>query len=313
MQLTDVISLILFMSAVVLPVAAAIFAMNVVRGRNRGRLLSAPSIACDGFGRVGVTVICGGRDVGRIASLLAVEYPYYEVVVAVDSCREPDVPEYLRSTYCMTGVDYAPSYELSPYGVRALYRSVKRCYRRLVVVDVAGSGSLSEFDAAVGVASYDYVLPLPDHVRLMPGAVERLVIELCLSPVPRLKRIESAVGAPVTLYARENVIDVGGFVSGNVACRRDERRVIYEPVASYDGHVPAAGARMAIIAVTGIAVTVVTAVLCSDMWVLAAVALAFLFVILAVRAVAPLANPDICDREAFMLTFRNFCEKNLLL
>lgn len=310
MQLTGIISLALFPLVLFAVAAAALFSVRVVRGRNKRLLLAAPrGAACDGFGRVGVSVICNGDDTERLASMLAVEYPCYEVVAVVDSVRNPEAAAFIRSTYRMMTVDYLPSAELPPAGVRGLYRSVKRCYRRLVMVDVARFDRLSDFDAALGVASCDYVLPLPDGVRLLPGSVERLVVEICSSAVPRLKCIDSALGAPVVLYARESVVACGGFVAERVDCARGERRTLYEPLAAFGRVAPHAELQLAVAMSAVVLVAAVVVACFGAVWVAVAVSLALLFVTMSLWLVSPFANPESRGPEAFVRTAQNFCEK----
>ena len=116
-------------------------------------------------------------------------------------------------------------------GVRALGRSRKRRFRRLVLVDRAQDTPAGDFDAAAEVAAYDYVLPVREGQFLLPDAVARLVAEVGERGVGGCDCVRSRIGEPAALLSREAVIAAGGFAhrpGKSVPWRR--RRNLWEPV-----------------------------------------------------------------------------------
>lgn len=214
-------------------VAAVTVLWLVVRGRNKRLLLAAShATAGDAPDGIGISVLCSGvRTQEQVENLLSVEYARYEVVVVLDSLRYPAEFAALSTRYHMIRVEYALSEELPVPGVRALGRSRKRRFRRLVLVDRVQDTLDGDFDAAAGVAAYDYVLPVREGQYLLPGAVGRLVAEVGEQGAGTCDFVRSRIGEPASLLSREAVVAAGGFAARagrNVPRRR--RRNLWEPV-----------------------------------------------------------------------------------
>lgn len=214
-------------------VAAVTVLWLVVRGRNKRLLLAAShATAGDAPDGIGISVLCSGvRTQEQVENLLSVEYARYEVVVVLDSLRYPAEFAALSTRYHMIRVEYALSEELPVPGVRALGRSRKRRFRRLVLVDRVQDTPDGDFDAAAGVAAYDYVLPVREGQYLLPGAVGRLVAEVGEQGAGTCDFVRSRIGEPASLLSREAVVAAGGFAARagkNVPRRR--RRNLWEPV-----------------------------------------------------------------------------------
>ena len=147
----------------------------------------------------------------------------------------------IRDSYRMIRVEWVCSGELEVSGVRALGRSRRRCFRRLVLVDRAQDSEAGDFDAAASVATYDYLLPVRAGCFLLPGSVERLVAELGEGRPGSLDLIRSPLGEPAALLSREAVVAAGGFgmrpLRGIPRCRR---RMLWEPLLA----APRSGVRM---------------------------------------------------------------------
>ena len=122
-------------------VAAAALALLwlVVRGHNKRLLLAGShAVASDTPGGIGISVLCSGVHAQeQVENLLSAEYAHYEVIVVLDSLRYPVEFAAFTARYRMIRVEYALSEELPVTGVRALGRSRKRRFRRLVLVDRA--------------------------------------------------------------------------------------------------------------------------------------------------------------------------------
>lgn len=214
-------------------VAAVTVLWLVVRGRNKRLLLATSHVtAGDAPDGIGISVLCSGvRTQEQVENLLSVEYARYEVVVVLDSLRYPAEFAALSTRYHMIRVEYVLSEELPVPGVRALGRSRKRRFRRLVLVDRVQDTPDGDFDAAAGVAAYDYVLPVREGQYLLPGAVGRLVAEVGEQGAGTCDFVRSRIGEPASLLSREAVVAAGGFAARagkNVPRRR--RRNLWEPV-----------------------------------------------------------------------------------
>lgn len=205
--------------------------VRVVRSVRKRRLLAREhGVASDAPEGTGISAVCGGvYDHDQLENLLGVEYARYEVVVVLDARHFFAEFDAIVSRYRMIRVNYAPCEELPVAGVRGLYRSRQRCYRRLVLVDRAQGSVYDDFDAAGCVATYDYLLPVRQGCLLLPGTVERLAAELSEYPTGMLELVRSRLAEPAVLVSRETVLREGGF-SRRVghSVRRRNRRTLCE-------------------------------------------------------------------------------------
>lgn len=142
----------------------------ISRARSKRLLLNAvrraSSDAPDG---IGISVLCSGvTDAAQIENLLSPEYSRYEVIVVLDARRHAAEFAALTARYRMIRVEWVCSGELEVSGVRALGRSRRRCFRRLVLVDrardvsccpEASSGSSPNWAKAGREASTSYARP----------------------------------------------------------------------------------------------------------------------------------------------------------
>ncbi len=189
---------------------------------------------CDGAEQRGISTLCRDTDDDeRLESLLAVEYPAYEVIVVGDSLRSPDSLQRLIAHYRMIAVDGRMSNDRHLPHVRKMYRSTCRCYRRLLLLDVSTTGQRSDLDAAFDVATYDYILPLWNAERLLPRSIERLTAEIHTSSKGSRSSLTSWFGSGITLYPRESFSEIDGIASINIRDRR-RHRILYEPLAVGD-------------------------------------------------------------------------------
>lgn len=218
--------------------ASCLWLCIVVRARNRRSLLAeACGMGCDISDTFGISVLCCGlRDTEQVAELLASEYACYEVVVVLDSRLRAAEFEALAARYRMTRVAWRDTGEFPAEGIRAVGRSRRRCFRRLVLVDRMRGTTAEELNAAAAVATYDYLLPVCRGERLLPDTAARLAVELgaCGAEAPEL--IRSRLGAPAMLVSREAVAAAGGFGARLLrSIPRRRRRLLWEPLLCAPG------------------------------------------------------------------------------
>ncbi|MDE5730687.1 MAG: glycosyltransferase family 2 protein [Alistipes sp.] len=204
---------------------------RVLQGRSKRRLLSRThGVLADSPDFIGVSAVCYDiESVGHISELLDVEYPSYELVVVMDSRSKPELFQEILRHYRMMRVEYRPLEPQAALGVRGFYRSERRGFNRLTLLDQMEVFSSLSANAAVRVATYDYILPIEGRVRLVPRAIERLIMELSEYPIGSIQLVRSIVGKPLLLYARESVMEFGGFDRmAWGAIDRDAKITLYE-------------------------------------------------------------------------------------
>ena len=272
---------------------AAATLLMIVRGERRRRLLGVRrGVLCDVKGGVGISALCAGAyDICQIANLLDTEYPRYEVVVVLDSRLRPEEFRAVADAYSMIRVDYRRSPELPAAGVRGLYRSRSRSFRRLVLLDRGIGAPSDDLDAAAGVAAYDWLLPVGKGQFLLPRAVERLAEEVAEHRGGHLRAIRTLIGSPALLLRREDVIAAGGF-GGKIPerFRCGERRTLYEPLFYRPAALPPPSAWLKLIPALLLAAAVAAAVRLG-LWISASVFLTGAFLWVSVIYTAPWVAP----------------------
>lgn len=215
----------------------------ISRARSKRLLLNAvrraSSDAPDG---IGISVLCSGvTDAAQIENLLSPEYSRYEVIVVLDARRHAAEFAALTARYRMIRVEWVCSGELEVSGVRALGRSRRRCFRRLVLVDRARDSEAGDFDAAASVATYDYLLPFAPGCFLLPRKRRAARRRTGRRPAGKPRPHTLAPGRTAALLSREAVVAAGGFgmrpLRGIPRCRR---RMLWEPLLA----APRSGVRM---------------------------------------------------------------------
>lgn len=222
------------MAAVALGATAGACALvaRLVRARDEQRLrtgLYGAAMAADG---PGIAVLCSGvRQVGQIENLLATELTDYEVIATVDAAHYPVCFETLVNRYAMIRVESVPSDEFPGADVRSMWRSRKRCFRRLVLLDRAAATPAEDYAAAASVAAYEWLLPVRAGDFLLPGAMERLAVRLDGMQPGSVAVVRTRIGVPCMAVSREAVAAAGGF--GGRFWRkvsRRKRRSLWEPL-----------------------------------------------------------------------------------
>ena len=273
--------------------------------------LSRQSVVCGGLGQIGISTLCfDDEDISRLTSLLAVEYPYYEVIVVADSLQRPSSFQKMIDSYHMVAVDYGAYTSMRGGAVRRMYRSTHRCYRRLILLDVATEGCRSDLDIACEVATYDLLMPLWNTERLVSGAIERIVAELSTLPDHTSQVVGIGVEEEWLLIPAKIAREYGGVSEikyGSVGTYRIRERLICGNLeVNSDGgrrHLAVFVGAMVLcvmVIVAGVAVEAVCVVLVT-----------LLFVMLVAYASSKVVERSDCSNVKYGRILYLFCEKIL--
>ncbi len=258
---------------------AGMWLVLVARACNKRRLLTEThGLICDMSGGAGISILCGEvRSIAWIERMLSDEYSYYEVIVVLDACEKPVWFEELQQRYHLFRGGAIPISEVPTSGIRALYRSRNRCYRRLVLVDAPQCGVAMAWNAALTVASYDYLLPLFGREMLLSGSLLRLAMEAGEMGREKKRLVRSRVGVPIILVSRDAVVEVGGFETHWIRrIPRHCRITLWEPMTCSSGEKPTRSAVLILITLT--AVGMVIAAIATELWWLAAIGVTLLWI-----------------------------------
>ncbi len=283
--------------------------LPLLRARNK-RLLAARMFgtSCDASGTIGFSLLCSGvRRLSQIENLLSSEYVRSEVVVVADASLRRAFFESLIARYRMIRVEYLPSDEFPVQHVRSMWRSRRRCFRRLVLLDRSEDTSADDWNAAASVASYDWLIPVRDGQYLLPGVLERLSVEAGQGHPGAVGALRSWVGGSFVLLSRDAVAAAGGFGPGFLRkIPRHARRWLWEPFF-YRPEFRRGSSRWRFLGVAALGCAIFAA-LWYGWWVLAALLLAGAVVLCAV-ACAGLLLADMAGRKVpCKIDVKNFTE-----
>ncbi len=143
------------------------------------------------------------------ARLLEAESASFEVVAVIDGESKPALLQESVALFSLIRVEYRPAEEFAAFGVRALYRSSRRAYSRLILLDATTPNRAEAWSAAAAVASYEWLLPLGGDTPFRLACLEELLLRVeQLEQPPRVGCI-SLCG--LHLIARDEVLLCGGF------------------------------------------------------------------------------------------------------
>ena len=149
----QLISLLLFLFSALLFVGAILF---VAIWHRTSRNSSAMKILNEGIGHIGVSAVVAYPDTPQpLIALLEEEYPRSEAVIVTDLEHFLSPFGELIQRFHLVKVNHAHL-----LGVRSLYRSRHRAFRRVVMVDLPIEFRHRALDIAKEVATYDYILQL---------------------------------------------------------------------------------------------------------------------------------------------------------
>ncbi len=149
----QLISILLFLLSIVLFVAAILF---VALWHRAYRNSSAVKMLNEGIGHVGVSAVVEYPDTPQpLIALLEEAYPRSEAVIITDLEHFLSPFGELIKRFHLIKVNHS---HLT--GVRSLYRSRRRAFRRVVMVDLPVEFRHRALDVAKEVATYDYILQL---------------------------------------------------------------------------------------------------------------------------------------------------------
>jgi hypothetical protein len=138
-----------------------------------------PLTGSDPLGEPGVSLLVDwdGNE-SSLEQLLTLDYLRYEVIV-VGNIQSNIKLARLAERYAMIEMGAPVIEESLRHSPRRLYRSRRRSYRRLLVVDTGAEAVAERMDCALAVRSYDFVVALERGVRLSADALRVLVWQAC--------------------------------------------------------------------------------------------------------------------------------------
>lgn len=188
----QLISALLLLFSTMLCVGVATFILLWHRIHRKARLVR---LLHEGIGHVGVSAVVEYPDTPQpLLALLEEEYPRSEAVIVTDLQHHLSPFGELIERFHLVKVNHS---HLT--GVRSLYRSRHRAFRRVVMVDLPIEYRNIAFDIAKEVASYDYVLQLQGECVVARDAIVYCANIIASHKATQEISMRSFVGADVYL------------------------------------------------------------------------------------------------------------------
>jgi hypothetical protein len=188
----QLISLTLFTLALISFLGALRF---VTLWHRANRQSHTPPLIREGINHIGISAIVEyPRTTAPLIALLEEEYPFSEAIVITDLKRHGATLGEMISQFCLIKVfhSHIP-------GIRALYRSRHRAYRRVVVIDLPTEQRCRAIKAGKAVAAYDYVLCLEGESHIARNTLAYCANLIASHPITKVVTLESIIGAKARL------------------------------------------------------------------------------------------------------------------
>ncbi len=154
-------------------------------------------------------VVSGIKGVGYISSLLRSPSTSYQVVVVGDFAANLALLREITQHFGLFAANFTYSDQLTAGAVRSLYRSHKRLYSRVIIVDSPSSKLYTPFEVGATVSDYNYCLLLHTSRTLLTEAIHDLLFELSSRPEGEVEKITSHRGERFALLLREAALPMG--------------------------------------------------------------------------------------------------------
>lgn len=160
--------------------------------RNDDTLLTSPITP-------GISIIAPAYNesviiIANVRSLLTLNYPLFEVIIVNDGSTDDTLEKLIRE-FSLVQVDFADPGHLKTMPVRAYYKSTKKAYNRLLIVDKEnGKAKADAVNAGLNLAHYPYFLNTDVDSILDNDTLIKLI-----QPILEEKREVIAVGASLRI------------------------------------------------------------------------------------------------------------------
>ncbi len=251
------------LAAMTLTSAAALrSAWRSRRWADKRRLIAAVSaMRCDSVGNIGISIICSGVDcMAQIENLASHEYESFEVILCLDSDTSLRRMRNIIDRYALFKVALPSRSELPVVGVRAIYRSRRGAIRRMTLIDKRFTSHEDALDAAVNVASFDYVMAVGRNEYLYPDSIDMLAAQIGEHDACSVDMLECTTSGG-RLFLRDAIVSLGGYAALRYMRPRRIKRVINRIPDRYRIAGRSAAIRRAIAAITAVVASLVLLVL----------------------------------------------------
>ncbi len=205
-----IITVLLFAAAI----AIYIYQSNAMHIRRYLCSTVADSDKCESRG---ISIIATQiESIEQICSLLSHRTNLYEVVAIDNFDNREELLSSIIQHFSLIRVNFIPSKEIPQNAIKGLYRSHKRLFARLIIIECDHPRAVTPSQIAASLSSYDFTLELPHRKILRQGAIEMLLVEISRRNPDDIDEMKSVIGERFKLLRREWAV-AERFASQNIA------------------------------------------------------------------------------------------------
>lgn len=170
-----VYTLLVMSSYIILGVASALSARNYIYRNKYTRydLLMKSDVAP----KVSILAPAFNEEaniVENVRSLIAINYPSYEVVIINDGSKDSTLKKVI-DYFQMVEVPYSYSLEVECKPIRGIYKSTNPAFSRIVLVDKENGGKADALNAGINVARFPYIMNIDVDCILERDCLNKLL------------------------------------------------------------------------------------------------------------------------------------------
>ncbi len=174
--------------------------------------------------------------VENIKALLTLYYPNFEIVVVNDGSRDNTL-ELAIEAFDLEKVTYIVDYKIPCQEVRGIYKSRKKAFNNLTIVDKLNGGKADALNSGINIAKGDYFISIDVDSIIDPYALQKMIKPFLEEPHRKVIATGGVIGiansckivdgqlveidVPSNLWARFQVIEYNrAFLMGRMAWSR---------------------------------------------------------------------------------------------
>ncbi len=112
--------------------------------------------------------------VENIKALLGLYYPNYEIVIINDGSKDDTLEKTIKA-FDLEKIPFVYDYKIPCAEVRGIYKSRKKSYNNLTVIDKINGGKADALNSGVNIAKGDYFISIDVDSIIDPYALQKLV------------------------------------------------------------------------------------------------------------------------------------------
>ena len=219
---------------------AIVSARELIRNHFHARNTNYDAIISSPFAPM-ITVIAPAYNesltiVENIKALLALYYPNFEIVVVNDGSKDNTLEKAIEA-FDLECVTYVVDYKIPCQEIRGIYKSRKRAFNNLTVVDKFNGGKADALNSGINIAKGDYFISIDVDSIIDPYALQKMIKPFLEEPHRRVIATGGVIGiansckikdgqlieidVPSNLWARFQVIEYNrAFLMGRLAWSR---------------------------------------------------------------------------------------------